>query len=230
MGFFDDLKRAGSDTLSKAKDMTAIAKLNMSINEEERALEKLFGQLGRVCFERLQQDPPEELAEQVEAILQKQQTIQEYRENLKALKGIVPCPQCGADLEPDAEFCTVCGYRRYPQSAVPVAPPPQQDTCVCPACGQAVPHKAFCMKCGAKLPEKTPAPADAAPAVPAAAASPAAPAAQTAPADAASPAVPAAQTGAVDAASAAPAGFAAQVAAAAASAAAFPAAGQAPQE
>lgn len=207
MGFFDDLKRAGSDTLSKAKDMTAIAKLNMSINEEERALEKLFGQLGRACFERLQQEPPEELAGQVEAILQKQQTIQEYRENLKTLKGIVPCPQCGADLEPDAEFCTVCGYRRHPQSAAPVTPAPQQDTCVCPACGQTVPHKAFCMKCGAKLPEKTAAPVDAAPSVPAA---------QTAPADAAP--VVQAPADAVQPAPAIPAD------------AASPAGGQAPQE
>ena len=176
MGFFDDLKRAGSDTLSKAKDMTAIAKLNMSINEEERALEKLFSHLGRACFERLREEPPEELAEQVDAILQKQQTLQEYHENLKTLKGIVPCPQCGADLEPDAEFCTACGYRRHPQPVLATAAP-QQDTCVCPACGQTVPYKAFCMKCGTRLPERTAADVSAAPAQPA----PSAPAAPASP-------------------------------------------------
>lgn len=46
MGFWNDLKKPGQETAGKAKDLAEVTRLQLAQKEQERKLEKLYGQLG----------------------------------------------------------------------------------------------------------------------------------------------------------------------------------------
>ena len=97
------------------------------------------------------------------------------------LRGFVKCPQCGAAVSADANFCEECGAQMPPKAAPqpagelrcegcgkmipsdskfcggcgrPVAPPapPAPAVRICPQCGAACDEgSVFCTKCGTRL-------------------------------------------------------------------------------
>src|SRR5688500_15551741 len=71
------------------------------------------------------------------------------------------CDQCGAENQPGAQFCEMCGSRLSiapaqpapaAQASAPTLQPGAAGLISCPACGaSAIPGEAFCDHCGAAL-------------------------------------------------------------------------------
>jgi predicted amidophosphoribosyltransferase len=63
------------------------------------------------------------------------------------------CPQCGTPFEPDARFCSDCGFDRMSvdeSASVPEAKEiPETGKAACPGCGgELIPGDRFCQECG----------------------------------------------------------------------------------
>ena len=154
MGFFYDfgkkITEAGQGAIAKAKDFADIAKLNSGISEAEQNINSAYTEIGRLYYEVHQNDYEECFAEQFSTVRALSEKIQELEKQIIDVKGVVKCPNCGAEVPKTASFCAVCG------SAIPVQPaaeePVDQDVKKCPACGEIIKSGAsFCMKCGAKI-------------------------------------------------------------------------------
>lgn len=75
--------------------------------------------------------------------------IAQNQEKIKQIKGVVKCPQCGADVPLNASFCNACGARIEQKTVADINDDRQ---CYCPICHAVVdPDDSFCNHCGAKI-------------------------------------------------------------------------------
>lgn len=132
MSFFDNLGQklndVGQTTIKKTKDLADTAKMNLEISEEERKISNAREQIGKwyAAKYRMQADP--EIQNWMDAIFASEAKIKACRDNLGQIKGETTCPQCGASIAADAQFCPNCGQKIVPQQpAQDVTPQPVKD-------------------------------------------------------------------------------------------------------
>ena len=86
----------------------------------------------------------EEFAGMVASIAESEEKIKSYRQQIQDIKGVVRCPQCGAEVQSGVAFCSSCG------APMPkVQPVNTGDMVRCEGCG-AMNKKGvrFCTSCG----------------------------------------------------------------------------------
>ncbi len=90
MSFLDDFgKTMGvvmDSAAAKTKEFTEITKLNMQISSEERKIEKLYAEIGKLAFEREKGNSASFASEQCGKILGCKRTISELEKKLGEAK------------------------------------------------------------------------------------------------------------------------------------------------
>lgn len=167
MSFFDNIgskaSAAGQAAAEKARNFAEVNRLNGVISDHEKRISRLYFEIGQSYYERHKDDPEAEELERIAAITDTNEKIAVCREQIKTLKGVEKCPNCGADVQNGSQFCNNCGTR-MPPASMKTAP---KAGLTCPTCGAAVAEgNLFCNNCGTKLaPAPAPAPAPEEPAV-----------------------------------------------------------------
>ena len=138
------LSDAGQGVAKHTKNFTEVTRLNGAIAEQERQAAALLRELGQACYDRHQNDPDYEYAAQIEGIRAAYAQIAQYQAQIRQIKGIRICPECGAEVGPDSAFCGGCGGK--------MEPPAAESGRVCPKCGSPVDGDSlFCATCGTRL-------------------------------------------------------------------------------
>ena len=169
MSFFDNIgskaSAAGQAAAEKARNFAEVNRLSGVISDHEKRISRLYFEIGQSYYERHKDDPEAEELERIAAITDTNEKIAVCREQIKTLKGVEKCPNCGADVQNGSQFCNNCGTR-MPPASMKTAP---KAGLTCPTCGTELESDAaFCFNCGTKLaptPAPAPAPAPAEPAV-----------------------------------------------------------------
>ena len=82
-------------------------------------------------------DHEEEFAGMIASLADAEEKVKRYREQIQDIKGVVRCPQCGAEVQSGSAFCSSCG-------TMPKAKPINTDDLVrCDSCGAMVKKSAF---------------------------------------------------------------------------------------
>ena len=102
-------KAATESAAEKAKAFADTTKLNSMISEEQRNIERLHYQLGRLCFQENCANPQKPYQETVVAILTSEQHIEEYQHQISQMKGTQVCFACGDEIPANSKFCNECG-------------------------------------------------------------------------------------------------------------------------
>ncbi len=143
------LTGAGQNVAQQTKNITDVARLNNEITNKERAIAKLYAEIGRAYYDRHKDDPAAEELQMVSEVSKLCGEITRCKETIKQIKGIVKCPFCGSDVSAESVFCGVCG-ERIPSVSAPLQE--EQETKVCPNCHASVSgDSVFCVFCGTKL-------------------------------------------------------------------------------
>jgi len=151
MAFFDELgkkiSKTGADAAQKAKNMAETVKLNGLISDEEKRIKDLWTQIGKQYCETFGESPDPALAAYVADIKQASANIDSYEADVRRIKGVITCDNCGGAVSSTAPFCSTCG------SPVKVlAPPAPAGVNVCANCGTHLSYtQAFCTGCGSKV-------------------------------------------------------------------------------
>ena len=169
MSFFDNIgskaSAAGQAAAEKARNFAEVNRLSGVISDHETRISRLYFEIGQSYYERHKDDPEAEELERIAAITDTNEKIAVCRNQIKTLKGVEKCPNCGADVQNGSQFCNNCGTR-IPPASMKTAP---KAGLTCPTCGTELESDAaFCFNCGTKLaptPAPAPAPAPAEPAV-----------------------------------------------------------------
>lgn len=173
MSFFDKLGKTVTDTansvVEKTKSSTDTIRLNNRISEEERNINAAFLSIGKKYVELHPNDAEAAYSEYLDTIVQSQQKIAEYQEQIRKNKHLLLCKNCGAEIPEAVLFCTKCGTENpvgkqmaeeraareaAERAAMQQAAAAQQSAAaaageVCPNCGKPkTPGAMFCTSCG----------------------------------------------------------------------------------
>lgn len=104
----ESLVNVGKEVESKAKDVSAIAKIKIDIHNKEVFLKKQYALLGKAFYEA---HKDEDIAEQVyfTSIKEAEAELAQLNVDLLAAQGSVECSSCGSKQPQDKAYCADCG-------------------------------------------------------------------------------------------------------------------------
>ena len=101
MAFWDNLTQKASQTtakaVQKAKDLSEVAKLNSLITSEEGKINNTYSQIGKLYMSLHLQDYEDEFSGMINSIIESEQKIRDYQQQIQDIKGVQKCPNCGAE-------------------------------------------------------------------------------------------------------------------------------------
>ena len=92
-----------------------------------------------------EEEPSREMfADLYEIIQENQKQIEDLRNRLQELKGVIICKVCGTELSRDAKFCGSCGAKIEKEQP--------EKPLICPVCGGELKDTdVFCKLCGSPV-------------------------------------------------------------------------------
>ncbi|MCL1787954.1 MAG: zinc ribbon domain-containing protein [Defluviitaleaceae bacterium] len=152
MAFFEEIgkkiSKSGQDAAQKAKNMAETVRLNGLISEEERRVKSAYTEIGKVYYESFKSNPDQCFAAFIAEIDNANENIKLHSDQIRQIKGITTCTNCGGEVPNSAPFCSSCGTK-LEVATVAVASGP-----VCANCGAVLsPNQGFCTDCGTKVSE-----------------------------------------------------------------------------
>ena len=127
------------------RGLAEISGFNALISDEEKKINNVYYQIGKLYATIHRSDSEGEFAGLVESVAESERKIEEYRTRILHIRGLVRCPGCGMELPKSAAFCMSCGI---PMPKVEEAPA-QDEFVQCSACGTMVlKEMRFCGNCG----------------------------------------------------------------------------------
>ena len=104
----ESLVNAGKEVESRAKDVSAVAKIKIDIHNKEVFLEKQYALLGKAYYEAHKDEEVEESV-YFPSITEALVDLAQLNADLLAAQGAVECPNCGNRVAQDSAFCSSCG-------------------------------------------------------------------------------------------------------------------------
>ena len=169
MAFFDEMDRKlsqfGQSVSNKSREVSEGMRLSSAIKAEEEKQNNLYREVGKYYFENCAANAEGQLKVLCDQIVASMELTSQYKQQQNVLKGMVSCPNCGAQISSNSGFCNVCGSKIEKQ----VSPAPQPGAGkICPKCQKTVEADAlFCTFCGNQFEAQPAAPAYEEPAAPA---------------------------------------------------------------
>lgn len=153
MAFLSDLGKKVSltaqEVAKQAKESVEISRQEISIADENRKINGIFQQIGKLYYELHADNCEEAFSDFVSQIKDCENRIAQYKEQIDRVKGVKKCPQCGGDSPLEAKFCNSCGYH-FVNNSTEAAP--VDKTIKCAKCGSELSEgSAFCENCGASI-------------------------------------------------------------------------------
>ena len=115
MAFFENFSKkvsdASSTAIQKTKDMAEIAKQNSMISDEQKKITAAYEKIGKLYVETFGDSADEIFAEMITAIAASKEKIVECQKKIQAVKGVVLCQSCGAEIPTGSTFCPTCGAK-----------------------------------------------------------------------------------------------------------------------
>ena len=115
--FFEDLTKRLGETAefvgNKANEAMEVQRLKNQIRTLERNNEDDLAELGRVLYEKFLNGEELEAEEEAlcEAIQDREESIEEYNEQIVELRGDTNCAACGKSIAKGMAYCPYCGEK-----------------------------------------------------------------------------------------------------------------------
>lgn len=104
------LSSAGKDVTQKARDLTDATRLKMEIKSKEDFIKRQYESIGSKYYEAHKEDDATPFDE-IFLITQTLSEIEAVKKELASVKGYTKCASCGAELDPQAAYCSKCGAK-----------------------------------------------------------------------------------------------------------------------
>lgn len=99
------------DVTKKAKEIAEVSKMSGQIAMKEESIKGTYIELGKYVYENQKDDAPEEVAEKFAVIDAAVDEIEKLKKEIRKIKGMQQCPDCGKEVSYSAAFCSYCGAK-----------------------------------------------------------------------------------------------------------------------
>jgi len=128
MGLFDDIgntfNKVANTTIKKSKDLTELTKLSLKLNTEEGELAKLYEDFGKYQYNTAKNIEKADIKDYIALIDEKIKAIEQIKDDIELLKGVIICPKCGTKNKSEDTYCSNCGTKLpKPEQEEPKADP-----------------------------------------------------------------------------------------------------------
>lgn len=159
MAFYDNMdgkiSKIKNDALQKTKDVSEMVRISSALKAEEEKRERLYREIGQASVENKDLIADGKMQKLREELSECQDKIQDFEIKLKALKGIINCPECGKSVSSSQSFCNNCGaklIREEHKQKCSSEAVSRQTLRFCPSCGKENKNNAkYCIQCGFNL-------------------------------------------------------------------------------
>ena len=98
-----------SDVIDKSRQVVDLTKIGVKIDKEEKNIEQLYANLGRV-FYQVNKEAPEVMYEDLfRTIAGAKKQLAYLKQEVDTVRGLKRCVSCGSELQATDLFCSVCG-------------------------------------------------------------------------------------------------------------------------
>lgn len=156
MPLFNELSKKITATtqnvVRSTKEFADTARLNSMINDEQRKISTLYEQIGKLYYDIEEHNSENEMGQLCTSITSAMKYIEELQSEINKIKGVKPCPACGAEVPSSSAFCGGCGAKTVAQTDTPINAQAEENNRQCPQCNEAVEeHLTFCTSCGSRM-------------------------------------------------------------------------------
>ena len=110
--FVETINNTGKAVGEKTRQGSDIVKTKFKITSEESALTDIYTEIGKLYYKNHKDNPCcEEMAELCSKASEKITALEGLRAQVRALKGVNICDNCGAEVPLENEFCGKCGAK-----------------------------------------------------------------------------------------------------------------------
>ena len=132
MAFLDDMKKkmgvigeklsiSGKKAVDKTKVLAEIAKLTLSVSEEEKKIAEMYAKIGREYVKCFSGSEDCICTDVISEISNSEQKVCSLNERIKNLKGKKLCPSCKEYYDMNSKFCPECGVGNTSKDDGPTA-------------------------------------------------------------------------------------------------------------
>ncbi len=109
--FTEKVKKIGKDTAEEVQKLNKIRQLNGKVSDAKKQIENIYSEIGKKFYELHKDYIPEGFEELIQTINERQNEIEQLKEQLREVKGVVLCPGCNMEVSGDERFCPNCGSK-----------------------------------------------------------------------------------------------------------------------
>ena len=111
------VKKFSKDTVTEVQKINEVRQLNGKVNDEKKALEKIYLEMGKKLYDAYKDEPLAGFEEEFQQISRRFTTMDLLQDQIRSVKGVVLCPCCNMEVSAMERFCSNCGTR-MPEVAV----------------------------------------------------------------------------------------------------------------
>lgn len=108
----ETLNNTGKVVGEKTKQSSDLVKINFKISSEEKALLELYCEIGKTYYENNSDNPCcDTMKELFDKVAEKASQIEALKNQVRVIKGVAVCTNCGAEVSAENDFCGKCGSK-----------------------------------------------------------------------------------------------------------------------
>ena len=115
------LSQAGKEVSEKVKETAGMVQLRQKAAAAEAEAEELFREIGRLFYEQHREEAGEDLADLIAGVDEAKSKAAAVKAQIARIRGTKICPECGAEIEYTALYCSHCG------TLVPIPEEPEEE-------------------------------------------------------------------------------------------------------
>lgn len=105
------VKKIGKDTVEEVQRMNEIRQLNGKVNDAKKQINNLYIEMGKKLYEQYKEAPFAGFETEIQTINEKNDLIEQLKEQIRVVKGVVLCPCCNMEVAENERFCSNCGNK-----------------------------------------------------------------------------------------------------------------------
>jgi hypothetical protein len=119
--FGKKVKQLSKDTVEEVQRLNEIRILKGQVNDAKKQIRECYSEMGKRLYDQYKEAPLDGFETEIQSITEKFAQIEEVKEQLRKVKGVVLCPCCNMEVAAGEKFCSNCG------SQMPEAEPVSDD-------------------------------------------------------------------------------------------------------